>query len=103
MVESPASRSRRLSIAQASLRESPSVPSSRDLPRVDRKKGACRLFPKLGGFEIDIEILLQFVMDRNFFLFRWANLGNDRGNLERFSFGDGQGRSFHTVWGTFAQ
>jgi hypothetical protein len=32
-----------------------------------------------------------------------SNLRNDRGNLERFSFGDGQGRSFHTIWGTFAQ
>jgi hypothetical protein len=32
-----------------------------------------------------------------------SNIGNDRGNLERFGFGDGQGRSFHTIWGTFAQ
>src|SRR5260221_12584152 len=42
MVERPAARSRRLSIAQASWLESPSVPSSRDLPRVDRKRGYTR-------------------------------------------------------------
>jgi hypothetical protein len=28
-----------------------------------------------------------------------SNIGNDRGNLERFGFGDGQSRSFHTIWG----
>ncbi len=39
MVESPASRSRRLSMDQTSLRERPSIPSSRDRSRVDRKIG----------------------------------------------------------------
>ncbi len=32
-----------------------------------------------------------------------SNLGNDRGNLERFSFGDGQGRSFPHNLGNVAQ
>ena len=36
------------------------------------EKGACRLFRELGGFEIDIEVFLQFVMDRNFSMRCWT-------------------------------